>query len=179
MKSVLTIMAIVAISAVVILFAEQGGNDARARSSGAGNSCPQPGSSAVWAGLVLATNESDPKDVPGLLAPFASEMRQLFGYNQFEILKKRSRVLNPWEEDWFVPHENLYLGVTSKPAGEGMFLLDLELYRKDHLLLETSARLSPGAPLMIRGPEMGRGQLILVIFSDAASVVEPAPAAGP
>jgi hypothetical protein len=51
---------------------------------------------------------------------------------------------------------------TSKEA-RGGYLLNLQLYRDEKPLVDTEARLAPGSPMFIRGPQYGNGQIILVL----------------
>src|SRR6185295_11675735 len=49
------------------------------------------------------------------------------------------------------------------PAG---YVLNLKLYKEKELLLETEAKLSKQSPLVIKGPQVGSGQLLLVLVVD-------------
>ena len=50
--------------------------------------------------------------------------------------------------------------------GEGAagYVLNLKLYKEKELLLETDAKLSKRSPLVIKGPQIGSGQLLLVLI---------------
>jgi hypothetical protein len=41
--------------------------------------------------------------------------------------------------------------------------LTLKLFQEKNLLLETDAKLSKASPLVIKGPQVGDGQLLLVL----------------
>jgi hypothetical protein len=41
--------------------------------------------------------------------------------------------------------------------------LNLQLFQEHKLLLETDAKLSKSSPLVIRGPQVGDGQLVLLL----------------
>ena len=43
------------------------------------------------------------------------------------------------------------------------YLLDLQLFQEKKLLLETEAKLSKRSPLVIKGPQVGDGQLLLLL----------------
>jgi len=43
------------------------------------------------------------------------------------------------------------------------YVLNLKLYKEKELLLETDAKLSKRSPLVIKGPQVGSGQLLLVL----------------
>ena len=53
----------------------------------------------------------------------------------------------------------------SIPKGEtdAGYLLNLKLFQEKSLLLETEAKLSKASPLVIKGPQVGDGQLLLVL----------------
>jgi hypothetical protein len=56
------------------------------------------------------------------------------------------------------------LHVDSKEGNDKTgYRLDLKLYQEKSLLLETEAKLSKASPLIIRGPQVGDGQLILLL----------------
>jgi hypothetical protein len=41
--------------------------------------------------------------------------------------------------------------------------LNLKLYKEKELLLETETKLSKRSPLVIKGPQVGGGQLLLIL----------------
>ena len=55
------------------------------------------------------------------------------------------------------------LKVDSKGASDSGYLLDLQLFQEKKLLLETETKLSKRSPLVIRGPQIGDGQLLLLL----------------
>ena len=57
------------------------------------------------------------------------------------------------------------LGHADDARGEiqGGYVLNLKLYKEKELLLETEAKLSKRSPLVIKGPQVGGGQLLLVL----------------
>ena len=118
----------------------------------------------VWSAVVLASNAPRgglPMPAPGELAPFASRLAKIFGYDQFEILGSATKVMDGQAERWLVPTQNFWVGAkaTRKPDG---YLLALEFFHDKRRILETQARLGPKSPLFIRGPMHARGQLIIV-----------------
>ena len=50
-----------------------------------------------------------------------------------------------------------------KARADSGYLLDLQLYQEKKLLLETETKLSKRSPLVIRGPQIGDGQLLLLL----------------
>jgi len=121
----------------------------------------------IWSGVVLATQVSAPKPPPPELEEFASRLKRVFGYNQFELVGSATEVIDELSESWLVPSPLFPLSVMARhaPSKEthGGYLLNLRLFQQDHPLVDTEAKLGPGSPLFIRGPLYGKGQIILVL----------------
>jgi hypothetical protein len=125
------------------------------------------GEDRIWSGLVCATNAATPKDPPPELREFAPRLRRIFGYNQFELVGSASNVIDEVGESWLVPSKHFWLGVRARPAAakeaRGGYLLNLQLFQDQRPLVDTEAKLAPASPLFIRGPQYGKGQLIIVL----------------
>lgn len=117
----------------------------------------------VWSGLVMARNASQPTPVPAQLDPIEGTLKGTFGYNQFEIIGEATKALNTGQEDWLASSKYFSLHVDSKGENRAGYLLNLKLYKEKELLLETDAKLSRRSPLVIKGPQVGDGQLLLVL----------------
>jgi hypothetical protein len=128
---------------------------------------PTKNEDRIWSGLVFATNASDPKDAPAELREFAGRLKRIFGYNQFQLAGSASNAIDADGESWLVPSKNFWLGVKARPAtskeARGGYLLNVQLYHDHRPLVDTETKLAPGSPLFIRGPECGKGQLIIVL----------------
>lgn len=120
----------------------------------------------VWSGLVMANNAPEPTPIPSELNRFEGTLKQLFGYNQFQVIGQSRTTLKTGDEDWFASSKYFKLRVNSKPAAKSSYLLNLQLYQEQKLLLETEAKLSKRSPLVIRGPQVGDGQLVLLLVVD-------------
>jgi len=120
----------------------------------------------VWSGLVIAQNEPQPKPVPSELASLEETLKGLFGYNQFEVIGQSRKTLTTGQEDWLATSKYFALRVDARGADEAGYDLNLQLYQEKNLLLETSTKLSQSSPLVIKGPQVGGGQLLLVLFID-------------
>ena len=116
----------------------------------------------VWSGLVIATNVSKPDEIPPELHRIEGELKALFGYNQFKIIGQSHKTLVTGSEDWLASSKYFSLRVDSKGETDAGYLLNLKLFQEEKLLLETEAKLSK-RPLVIRGPQVGAGQLLLVL----------------
>ncbi len=121
-------------------------------------------SQIVWSGLVIATNTSQPEPVPAELTKMESTLKELFGYNQFTVIGQARKSLVTGSEDWLARSKYFSLHVDSKEGSDRAgYRLDLKLFQEKSLLLETEAKLSKASPLIIRGPLVGAGQLLLVL----------------
>ncbi len=117
----------------------------------------------IWSALVLATHEESPPPVPEPLKEFATAIRKIFGYNSLYLLGQKKRDLYSGGEEWLVPSKEFFFKVQCLSQSATSYTLRIELYRGKDLLITTEAKLARGAPLYIRGPEWGRGQLIFVL----------------
>lgn len=120
----------------------------------------------VWSGLVMANNVAQPTPIPAELRRLESTLKQLFGYNQFQVIGQTRQTLKTGEEDWRAASKYFSLQVDSKSASRGNYTLNLQLFQEQKLLLETEAKLSNRSPLAIKGPQVGDGQLVLVLVVD-------------
>ncbi|MBV9126761.1 MAG: hypothetical protein JO117_01605 [Verrucomicrobia bacterium] len=118
----------------------------------------------LWGGLILATNEASPAQLPQELQ---AQERQLsaFGYNQFRLLGHNTKTVPTGTEDWLVPGQRYSLKVDTKhPLPAGGYALGLQLFQEQRLLVEAEVNLHRRRPLFIRGPQVGRGQLIIMLM---------------
>lgn len=118
---------------------------------------------SVWSGLVIAENVAQPETIPPELARFEQTLKELFGYNQFQVIGQSRKSLKTGEEDWLARSKYFALRVDSRGETEAGYVLNLKLYKEKELLLETDTKLSKQSPLVIKGPQVGGGQLLLVL----------------
>ncbi|MFN2476126.1 MAG: hypothetical protein ABR526_07295 [Chthoniobacterales bacterium] len=118
---------------------------------------------SVWSGLVMANNAPAPTPIPAELNKFESTLKQLFGYNQFQVIGQSRQSLKKGDEDWLASSKYFSLHVNSRSAPNSAYRLNLQLFQEQKLLLETEAKLSKKSPLVIRGPQVGDGQLVLLL----------------
>jgi len=121
----------------------------------------------IWSGVIVATNPENPKEPPTELREFAPRLKRVFGYTQFELAGSATEEINELTENWLVPSPIFPLSVrarraTSKEA-RGGYLLNLQLFQDKRPLVDSEVKLAPGSPLFIRGPQYGKGQIIIVL----------------
>ena len=128
-----------------------------------GISAPANGAETVWSGLVMANNAAEPTPIPVELSRLEGTLKQLFGYNQFQVIGQARKTMTTGGEEWLASSKYFSLHIDSKAQADSAYLLKLQLFQEQKLLLETDARLSKRHPLVIRGPQVGDGQLVLLV----------------
>jgi opacity protein-like surface antigen len=118
----------------------------------------------VWSGLVIAENISQPQPIPSELNRIEGSLKRFFGYNQFKVIGQSQKVLKTGQEDWLATSKFFGLHVDARGESKGGYVLNLKLYKQKELLLETDAKVSKRSPLVIKGPQVGGGQLLLVLI---------------
>jgi hypothetical protein len=117
----------------------------------------------VWSGLVIAQNVPQPAPIPPELTKLEQTLKELFGYNQFEVIGQSDKTLKTGQEDWLANSKYFGLHVDARGENDAGYTLNLKLYKESEVLLETDANLSKSSPLVIKGPQVGSGQLLLVL----------------
>jgi hypothetical protein len=117
----------------------------------------------VWSGLVIAENVTQPQPIPSELTRIEGLLKRFFGYNQFQVIGQSQKTLKSGQEDWLATSKFFGLHVDAGGETQGGYVLNLKLYKEKELLLETETKLSKRSPLVIKGPQVGGGQLLLVL----------------
>ena len=117
----------------------------------------------VWSGLVIAENVTEPQSIPPELTRIEGLLKRFFGYNEFQVIGQSQKILKTGQEDWLATSKFFGLHVDARGETQGGYVLNLKLYKEKELLLETEAKLSKRSPLVIKGPQVGGGQLLLVL----------------
>jgi hypothetical protein len=120
----------------------------------------------VWSGLVMADNAEKPRVAPAQLEHLGKTLTELFGYNQFEVIGESNKTLKTGDEDWLASSKYFSLHVDARGVSDSGYELNLKLFQDKQLLLETETKLSKQSPLVIKGPQVGSGQLLLVLVVD-------------
>jgi hypothetical protein len=120
-------------------------------------------SEKVWSGLVIAENVTEPQPIPPELTRIEGLLKRFFGYDQFKVIGQSQKTLKTGQEDWLATSKFFGLHVDARGETGGGYVLNLKLYKEKELLLETEAKLSKRSPLVIKGPQVGGGQLLLVL----------------
>lgn len=121
----------------------------------------------VWTGVVYASDEAaSPADAkpPVQLAGFDQKLKAIFGYNHLRLLSEHREKMDDRKEHWLLPGKRFRICVDSKADPDGEYLLNLHLYERDRLLVQTRAKLGHHSPIFVRGPLCGKGQLVIVLL---------------
>jgi len=128
-----------------------------------GSVAPARASQVVWSGLVMANNVAHPDEIPPELHRLEGTLKAWFGYNQFKVIGQSQKTLVTGSEDWLAASKYFSLLVDAKGETAKGYLLKLKLFQEKSVLLEAEAKLSKASPLVIKGPQVGDGQLLLVL----------------
>ena len=118
----------------------------------------------VWSGLVVATNAPQPTPIPAELNRLEGTLKGLFGYNQFQVIGQSRSTIKNGNEDWLAASKYFSLKADTKSATRAGYVMNLQLFQEQKLLFETEAKLSKRSPIVARGPQVGEGQLVLVLL---------------
>ena len=91
-------------------------------------------------------------------------LKKFFGYNQYQVIGQSQKTLKTGQEDWLATSKFFGLHVDARGESEAGYVFNLKLYKEKELLLETAAKLNRRSPLIIKGPQVGGGQLLLVLI---------------
>jgi hypothetical protein len=124
------------------------------------------GAESIWSGLLLATNEAHPAEPASQVAKFYPKLKNIFGYNQYELMGEHVELMDTPSEHWLIPGKEFSLLVNStKAARPGVhYRLKLELYQEKKMLAGMEASLCGQNLLFIRGPFFGKGQFLIVLL---------------
>ena len=112
----------------------------------------------------MAENVTEPQPIPSELTRIEGLLKRFFGYNEFQVIGQSQKTLKTGQEDWLATSKFFGLHVDARGETQSGYILNLKLYKEKELLLETEAKLSERSPLVIKGPQVGGGQLLLVLI---------------
>jgi len=129
---------------------------------------------AIWSGLVLATNNPKPAQAPTPLRQFAGKLKNIFGYNQFELVGENSEIMDDPYERWLTPSKDFCLSVKTHNEPAQHYPTKVVLFQNRRRLAEFETHLNSESPLFIRGPLYAGGQLVIILHVvDAAAAIPP------
>lgn len=121
----------------------------------------------IWSAVLVAKNVSNPEPPAAELKPVAKRLERVFGYNQFEIVGKATGDLDDDSKISLTPTKTFWMNLqarrSSSPDARGGYLLNLQLYQDQRIIVDTVTLIAPRSPLFFRGPMCAKGQVILVL----------------
>jgi|GEM_PF-5003608 len=117
----------------------------------------------IWTALLLASNNRQHPTAPDEISDFAERMRHVFGYNSFKLLGESTKEMSDSASRWLIPGRDFSVRITSTKKDGDRYVLEIELYKRKRLLVDSSAELGPKSPLFIRAPMSKDGQLIVML----------------
>jgi hypothetical protein len=118
----------------------------------------------VLVGLYLATNEPLPPDARPAPEKLHHQLKEVFGFEHYELMKEKDLALhNEWEQ-WFVPRKDFFLCLKplhGKPGESKMIYY--EIYKDGFFLVKGNFEAQEGTPLFINGPDFHQGRLVFVL----------------
>jgi len=115
----------------------------------------------LWGALVYGSKGG--KKISKELKEDAADLKEVFGYERFELLGQERRRVEGAEDRWLIPGRDFSLLLQATEIKKAGYTLALKLFQGKKLLVETEARVVEGSPLFIRGPLYRDGQLIIVL----------------
>src|SRR5215471_18473319 len=74
---------------------------------------------AVWSGLVIAENVTEPQPIPQELNRIEGLLKKFFGYNEFKVIGQSQRTLKTGQEDWLAASKFFSLHVDARGETRG------------------------------------------------------------
>jgi hypothetical protein len=124
---------------------------------------PVQAAETIWSGLIYASNEEDPAPTPKELAGYGAKLKELFGYNQIQLVSEHRESMEGLYGHWLLPGKGFCLLANTKKSPERGYLLNLALFQEKRLLVRAQTRLGRQSPIFLRGPLCGKGQLVIVV----------------
>lgn len=120
--------------------------------------------SAVWGGLVFATNQPGQTSGRYDTHPYARRFRKIFGYRYYELLGKDRQPIRSQGVNQLQLGREFHAKLRFLGAKRNGLAFALELYRNDRKVVESNVILGRDSPLVIRGPQWGKGQLLFLLM---------------
>ncbi len=121
------------------------------------------GMDTIWSGIVLGTNVAPARELSPEIARLHGQLKDVFGYNQFRLLREHTELMDSPVERWLLPGKFFSLRITSARKMDLGYRVHLKIFQQKTMLAETEANLGLRSPVFIRGPLFGRGQLIFIL----------------
>ena len=128
-----------------------------------GGAPASPAAQIVWSGLVIANNVAQPDEIPPELHRVEGTLKALFGYNQFKLIGQSQKALRPWRGRLACLEQILSLCTSIPRARRIRLSAEAEIISGEKPASRNGSKVSKASPLVIKGPQVGDGQLLLVL----------------
>ncbi|MGC3989356.1 MAG: hypothetical protein QM796_06690 [Chthoniobacteraceae bacterium] len=95
----------------------------------------------IWTALLVASNNRQHPTAPDEIAELADRMRHVFGYNSFKLLGESTKEMSDSASRWLIPGRDFSVRITSQKKDGDRYVLEIELYKRKRLLVDSSAEL--------------------------------------
>lgn len=118
----------------------------------------------VWGGLVQATNKDLVVQLTDKEKELSAQLRKAsFDYRNFDLISEHTQQILLDYDTWVIPSDELYLKIDYNGEEKGGMNLQMQLWRRQDILVKTNVILRPDSPVFITGPKWGEDQLIFVV----------------
>jgi len=117
----------------------------------------------IWTGLILGVNNRPPVPPETQIANIATDLTQVFGYNTYYLLGKKSQSISVGNETWAIPGKEFSAHVVCLGREKNVYRLQVQLFRGKEMLMDSKVNLARGAPLLVAGPSWGDGKVIVAL----------------
>jgi hypothetical protein len=118
----------------------------------------------VWVGLYLAKNAPPPPGAQVAPEDLSGQLRDVFGFNHYQLLKSGEIELGHEWEQWVIPRNDFFIRLLPlhHESGEPK-IVDYEIYEDGFIVAHGRFEPYDGFPLFINGPDYHHGRLIFVL----------------
>jgi hypothetical protein len=130
-----------------------------------GFSAPVQASVHAWGCLLYASNAENALELPACLAAYDAPLRRSLGYSNYRVISQREIAVENQAVNLLVSAGEIQVVLTRAAlAPDGKYLVELFFVEGTKQVMETEAKVGPGSPLFIRGPNWRDGQIIIVVM---------------
>ena len=118
----------------------------------------------VWVGLYLAKGTLPPPEAQVASPDLTEQLRDVFGYKHYQLLKSGEVELGHEWEQWVIPRNDFFIRLLPlhHQPGEPK-IVDYEIYKDGFIVARGTFEPYDGIPLFINGPDYHHGRLIFVL----------------
>src|SRR5438094_8972883 len=84
----------------------------------------------VWSGLVIAENVAQPESIPPELTRIERLLKELFGYNQIQVIGHSSKTLKTGQADSLATSKFFGLRADARGASEAGYVCDQTVHKE-------------------------------------------------